>query len=77
VLVVKVGSNLESELALVERAGWLAPEAATVVVGDADHPQLAALAWDLGAACVLLPPLGREHLPAVVAGLMEPRWPGK
>ena len=37
---------------------------------------LAGLAWDLGAACVLLPPMPRDSLPDVVAGLMGVR-PGR
>ena len=70
VLVLKVGRDLEREFALLERATWLYPDAPTVVVADGDRPDLAGLAWDLGAACVLLPPQPRERLPEIVGGLM-------
>ena len=69
-LVIKAGRDLERELTLLERVRWLCPGSAVVLVGDADHPRLAGLAWDLGAAYVLLPPLPRESLPEIVAGLM-------
>jgi hypothetical protein len=61
---------LVRELTLLERVTWLCPEAATVVVGDADHADLAALCWDLGAAYVSFPPRPRDWLPDVVAGLL-------
>ena len=61
---------LVQELSLLERVTRLCPETATVVVGDADHAALAALAWDLGAAYVLFPPQPRDGLPDVVAGLL-------
>jgi hypothetical protein len=70
VLILKAGRDLERELALLERVAWLRPRTASVVVGEADHAALAGLAWDLGAAFVLLPPLPRELLPDLVAGLM-------
>jgi hypothetical protein len=70
VLVLKAGRDLERDLALLERAAWLRPQTPCVVVGDADHAALAGLAWDLGAAYVLMPPLPRELLPDLVAGLM-------
>jgi hypothetical protein len=72
VLVLQVGQHLERELALLARVSRLAPEVATVVVGDVDHPALAGLAWDLGAAYVLFPPQPRERLTDVVATLLAP-----
>jgi hypothetical protein len=71
VLVLKVGTDLERELLLLERVSWLYPDTATVVVGDAENAVLAGLAWDLGAAYVHFPPLPREHLPDVVTGLLR------
>ena len=70
VLVVQAGRDPERELALLEQAAWLYPDAATVWVGDGDRPELAGLAWDLGAAYVLTPPQPRERLPEIVDGLM-------
>jgi hypothetical protein len=58
------------ELGLLERVTWRCPEAATVVVGDADHADLEAVCWDLGAAYVLLPPRPRDWMPDIVAGLL-------
>jgi DNA-binding NarL/FixJ family response regulator len=72
VLVLQVGQHLEREFALLAQVSRLAPEVATVVVGDVDHPALAGLAWDLGAAYVLFPPQPRERLTEVVATLLAP-----
>jgi hypothetical protein len=73
VLVLKVGRNLDKELALLEKVRWLYPDVPTVVVGDTDNPLLAELVWDLGASLVLFPPLARAYLPDVLAGLMQDR----
>lgn len=75
VLVLKVGQDLERELTLLERVSWLFPEVATVVVGDAENPVLAGLAWDLGAAFVLFPPLPRELLFDTIGRLLLSRRP--
>src|SRR5262245_40437328 len=72
VLTLKVGADPVPALGLLERVAWLVPDTATVVVGEADDPRLAGLAWDLGANYVLFRPQPRELLPAVVAGLMGP-----
>jgi hypothetical protein len=71
VLVLKVGRNLERELALLDQITWLFPSTATVVVTDTDNAVLAGLAWDLGARYVLSPPQPRDQLPSLVAGLLE------
>ena len=55
VVLLKTGRDLEKELALLEQISTHYPEIPTIVLGDDDHPPLAALAWDLGAACVLMP----------------------
>jgi hypothetical protein len=70
VVVLKAGRDLEQEFAVLERIHRQFPDTAAVVVGDADQPALAGLAWDLGARFVLFPPLVREQLPEVVSGLM-------
>jgi hypothetical protein len=77
VLVIKAGRALEREFGLLERVSWLFPETATVLVADVEHARLAGLAWDLGAAYVLVPPDSREGLPEVVAGLMSPKVGGR
>jgi hypothetical protein len=77
VLVLKVGRDLEQELDLLERAGRLFPDVPAVVVGDSDHPALAGLVWDLGARFVLFPPLPRDLLPDVVAGLLAAPEPSR
>jgi hypothetical protein len=76
VLVLRLGRDLEGELATLERVGRLFPDAAAVVVGEADQAALAGPAWDLGARFVLFPPLPRDLLPRVVAGLLEPERTG-
>ena len=70
VLIVKAGRDPERELALLDRATWLYPDAPAVLVADGDQPELAGLAWDLGAAFVLSPPQPSERLAEIVAGLM-------
>jgi hypothetical protein len=76
VLVVKIGRDPdrpERDLALLERVIWQWPDVATVAVGDIgdDTDALAGLAWDVGADVALFPPLSRDFLPSVVAGLMK------
>jgi hypothetical protein len=70
VLVLRTGRDLERELTLLERVTRLVPDALTLIVGDADNPALAALAWDLGARYVLVPPQPREQLPELVEAMM-------
>jgi DNA-binding NtrC family response regulator len=70
VVVIKAGRDWERELVLLERVTWLYPQAAVVLIGDGDPSQLAGLAWDLGAAYVLLLPQPRERLAEIVAGLI-------
>ena len=49
VLVLMLGRDLERELALLEQVHACVPTTATIVVGEADHPALAGLVWELGA----------------------------
>jgi hypothetical protein len=69
-LVLKVGRDLVREMTLLERAAWLAPDSARIVVGDVEDPALVGLAWDLGASFVLFPPARRIQLPDLVISLM-------
>ena len=61
-VLLKTGRDLEVELTLLENISTFHPEIATFVLGDADHPPLANLAWDLGAVCVFIPLQSFEHL---------------
>src|SRR4051794_16095088 len=65
VFVVKFSAKEPGrELALIERAGWLLPDVATVAVGDPNTPPaLAGLAWDVGAVYAMFPPQSRDLLP--------------
>ena len=71
ILVLRLGKQLDKELALLEQVSWRAPETAAVVVGEVENEPVAALAWDLGAAYVLFPPQSRELLRDIVIRLME------
>ena len=70
VLVLKLGNNLDLELSLLEQAAYLFPTTRIIVVGPADNPPLAGLAWDLGAAYVLFPPQPIESIRDVVLGFL-------
>ncbi len=70
VLVLKLGRDPAPELLLLDRVTWHCPGADAIVVGEAEHEPLAAAAWDLGAAYVLLPSQAREALPDIVVGLL-------
>jgi DNA-binding response OmpR family regulator len=71
VVVLKVGLDPKAEMQLLERCGLVFPDVPTVVVSDSDSSALGGLAWDLGAHVVFSPSQPREHLPEIVAGLME------
>jgi DNA-binding NtrC family response regulator len=77
VLVLRLGRDLEGELTALERVHRLFPDAAVVVVGDAEQASIAGIAWDLGARFVHFPPLDRDMLREVVAGLMGPNGADK
>jgi DNA-binding NtrC family response regulator len=70
VLVLRLGKNLDQELTLLEQVTHLFPTTRTIVVGPTDNQQLAALAWDLGAAYVLFPPQPVETIRDVVRGFL-------
>lgn len=71
-LVLRVGRDLERELALLERVTRQRPHVRAVVVLEGDHARLAGLAWDLGAAFVVAPPFSRDDLPELVTALLRP-----
>lgn len=62
VLLLRVGTNLETEFTLLEQVAHQFPHIAPVVWGRSDHPRLTGLAWDLGARCVLPAPSDPERL---------------
>ena len=70
VLVLRLGKNLDQEMTLLEQVTVLFPRTRTIVVGPADNPALAGLAWDLGAAYVLFPPQPIEALGDIVVGFL-------
>jgi DNA-binding NarL/FixJ family response regulator len=72
VLVLKLGRNLESEMALLQQVSTNFPETASIVVADTDKPALTGLAWDLGARYVLVPAQPHERLIEVVAAFLTP-----
>lgn len=72
VFVIKIGRPPERALALIEQVSWQLPDVVTVAVGGPDDAAIiAGLAWDVGAAFALFPPVSRDLLAAVVAGLMR------
>ena len=76
VLVLRVGKDLDKELTLLEQVTHLFPKTKTIIVGPVDNPALAGLAWDLGAAYVLLPPQPLEAIGEIVCGFLpEPKPP--
>jgi DNA-binding NarL/FixJ family response regulator len=70
VLVLRIARDLVRELGLVESVAQQFSEARVVAICDADHPTIAALAWDLGASYVITPPQPPELLRGAVSGLM-------
>jgi hypothetical protein len=70
VLVVALPASGVAELEFLGEAARLS-DVRCVAVCTADEPvALPGLAWDLGADCVVSPPLTLNHLPEIVAGLM-------
>jgi DNA-binding NarL/FixJ family response regulator len=72
VLLLRVGRDPVREMTLLEQVGADCPDVPAVVVADGADPGLVALAWDLGARFVLVPPLSWEVLEPVVNSLLRP-----
>ena len=70
VVILHLGRDLEKELGLLRRLTWLLPDCRCVVTGEEANPDLAGLAWDLGAAYVLFPPQSWELLGEIALGLL-------
>ena len=71
IFVLVLGRDLERELAFLEQVHAALPGTATIVIGEADNPALAGLAWDLGATFVLFPPMPVEMISEVIVRLLE------
>ncbi len=70
VFVLILGRDLERELALLELAHTSLPATATIVIGEADNPVLAGLAWEMGATFVLFPPTPQEWLGDLLTSML-------
>jgi hypothetical protein len=70
VFVLVLGRDLERELSLLEQVHASLPGTATIVVGEADNPALAGLAWELGATFALFPPTPMETITELVSKLL-------
>lgn len=75
VLVLVLGRDVERELALLEETHALLPDTATIVIGEADNPVLAGLAWELGATFALFPPTPIEWLGELIQGMLPETGP--
>jgi hypothetical protein len=71
VLVMALGRNLEHELALLEEVHRCFPATASIVIGEADNPALAGLAWELGATFALFPPMPEEAILEIVVRKLQ------
>jgi len=69
VLVVRIGTDTETELQLLADAAVVPAELAAVAVCDGP-PALTGMAWDLGADYVVTQPSPPDRLSQVVSGLM-------
>lgn len=70
VLILRLGRDVERELSLLEETHACLPETATIVLGEADNPVLAGLAWQLGATFVLFPPTPAELILEVIPNML-------
>lgn len=75
VLIMRLGRDLERELVLLERVHASLPATANIVVGEADNPVLAGLAWELGATFALFPPMPVEVITEVVVRILSGERP--
>jgi DNA-binding NarL/FixJ family response regulator len=72
-LLLRLGRDVERELALLAQVHDDFPETASIVLGDADNPALAGLAWDLGAHHVHFPPAPLPLLRDVILTIFADR----
>jgi DNA-binding NarL/FixJ family response regulator len=70
ILVIKVGRDVEQEMALLEQVGLHSPDTAVVALCETENRTLADLIWDCGASYVFCSPYPRERLVELVERLM-------
>ncbi|MSQ96161.1 MAG: hypothetical protein EXR98_16635 [Gemmataceae bacterium] len=75
VFVMVLGRDLERELALLEQLHACLPKTPVFAIGEADHPALAGLAWELGVTFALFPPTPVEVLTELIVKLLPIRAP--
>jgi DNA-binding NarL/FixJ family response regulator len=75
VFILRLGRDLERELAMLERVHACLPATAIVVIGEADNPVLAGLVWELGATFALFPPMPVEMITDVVSSILSGEKP--
>jgi DNA-binding NarL/FixJ family response regulator len=71
VLVLRLGSHLDRELAFIEEVHACLPETAVLAIGAADNPVLAGLVWELGATFAVFPPTPAEAILDVITSLLS------
>ncbi len=75
VFVLRLGRDITRELALVEQVHACLPRTATIVIGEADNPVLAWLAWELGATLALFPPTPVERITEALMSMLREGTP--
>jgi len=75
VFVMVLGGDLEKELTLLELVHASLPGTASIVIGEADNPALAGLAWELGATYALFPPTPVEMLTEILTRFLPTEAP--
>ena len=75
IFILRLGRDPERELALLEWVHASLPATATIVIGEADNPVLAGLAWELGATFALFPPMPVEVITEIVSAILAGEKP--
>jgi DNA-binding response OmpR family regulator len=71
VLVLQIGLATEKDLGLLQRVSAGAPETGVIAVLDQTIPEVASLAWDLGAHMVFFAPPAADALVQTIAALLR------
>ena len=75
IFVLRLGRDLERELALLEQVHACLPRTATIVIGEADNPVLAGLAWEMGATFAIFPPMPVEVITELIVRILDEAKP--